>query len=176
MSETNPIIQGSLHVPFVFEEPLPGSYDLVYSWSLRWVPIPASPEEIPHRDGETNVLSVLRKLRPNSIKDPFRSHRVALPFEREPPSEDLDSQHREGKDVCGFRFHGGRTMRRFDSFWSKPSHVHNGGLCCCKPDAGVDEGKPVVGQPNMARPVDEDARLWRRDYELKLIDDQQDEM
>ena len=86
----------------VSEEPFPRPHNIIYRRPLCGVPVPAALEESPYLDGETDILSVLRKLGPIPSEYLVRDSCAALFRKRDLASEDLDSQHRKGKHVGGF--------------------------------------------------------------------------
>ena len=146
------------------EETLPLPHDIIYRWSLRGVRVPAPLDKLPHLDGEADSLSILRKLRPFSSKYPARGRRASQSFERVLAGEDLDGQHRKGKNVCGLGLHDhlGSARTRFDDFWGEPARVSGSGLSCHRADAGVDGGETIICQQRMAMIINENVRLWAR--------------
>lgn len=146
------------------EETLPLPHDIIYRWSLRGVRVPAPLDKPPHLDGKADILSILRKLGPFSSKYPARGRRASQSFERVLAGEDLDGQHRKGKNVCGLGLHDhlGSARTRFDDFWGEPARVSGSGLSCHTADVGVNEGETIICQQSTAMIINENVRLWAR--------------
>lgn len=141
----------------VSKEPLQHAHDLLNRESFFGVLAPTTFEELLDLDGEADIFSVLGELRPLSFAYPVRGLRATLFFEGELSSEDLECQHRESENVCRFRLDCRPTS---DDFRSEPHRISSRRINCRKVDVGVNGGKPVIGQPNMAISVNEDICLW----------------